>query len=322
MKFPAFTALASRNYRLYFFGQSISMIGTWMQRTAVYWLIYEKTSSSFMLGVAVFAAQFPSFLFSILGGVVSDRYNRYKVLIVTQIASLVQAVALTILVFSESFQVWHILTLSVVLGVINAFDVPARQSMIYDMVDNKENVSNAIALNSSLVHLARLVGPTLAGIVLEYYGAGVCFSVNAISFLAVIGSLLLMRIPPYKKPERLSNAITDMKNGFTYLKNTPSISNVMLMLALISLFSLPYITLLPVYAKEIFKGSASTFGYLNSFVGLGAIGGAFFLASMKPGTDLKRILFINTIIFGVGLFVFSHLTHLFLAFPFLIMVGF
>ncbi|NOT76691.1 MAG: MFS transporter [Cyclobacteriaceae bacterium] len=322
MKVAALKAFQSRNYRLYFSGQSISLIGTWMQRTAVYWLIYEKTGSSVMLGIAVFAAQFPSFLLSIFGGVISDRYNRYRVLLITQIASLLQAITLTLLVLSNHYEVWHILVLSVILGAINAFDVPARQSMVYDMVDSKENVPNAIALNSSMVHLARLVGPALSGIVLENLGAPVCFMINSFSFIAVITSLLFLRLPVYKKPERISNAITDLKNGFNYLKETPSISKVMLMLALISLLSLPYITLLPVYAKEIFLGSATTFGFLNSLIGLGALSGALFLASLKPGTDLKKVLFVNTIIFGIGLAAFSHLTSITLAIPFLIMTGF
>lgn len=322
MKINALNAFSSRNYKLYFSGQSVSLIGTWMQRTAVYWLIYEKTGSSFMLGVAVFAVQFPSFLLSIIGGVVSDRYNRYRILLITQIASLVQAISLTALVFFEKYEVWQILALSVVLGIINAFDVPARQAMVYDMVDNKDHVPNAIALNSSMVHLARLIGPAMSGIVLEKLGASVCFLINAISFLAVITSLLSMRLKPYKKPDRTSNALTDLKNGFTYLKNTPAIGNIMIMLAIISLLSLPYVTLLPVYAKQIFQGKASTFGYLNSFVGLGAMCGALFLASLKPGTNLKRILFYNTIIFGVGLLAFSHMTSLFAALPFLVLAGF
>jgi MFS family permease len=312
----------SRNYRLYFSGQSVSLIGTWMQRTAVYWLVYEKTGSPFMLGAAVFAAQFPSFLLSVLGGVVSDRYNRYRVLLLTQVASLVQALLLTGLVLSGQYAVWQILTLSVVLGIINAFDVPARQAMVYDMVDHKDYVPNAIALNSSMVHLARLIGPALSGIVLEKFGAPVCFLINAFSFLAVITSLLFMKLPPHKRSERVNTALADMKNGFVYLRDTPAIGKVMIMLALISLLSLPYVTLLPVYAREIFHGSASTFGYLNSFVGLGAIGGAVFLASLKAGTDLKRILFVNTILFGVGLFAFSHMTYLPVALFFLVIAGF
>jgi len=315
-------AFQSYNYRLYFSGQSVSLIGTWMQRTAVYWLVYEKTQSAAMLGVAVFAAQFPSFMFSIIGGVVSDRYNRYYVLIVTQLASLVQAALMTALLFFHYDAVWAILTLSVVLGTINAFDVPARQALVYDMVDNKEHLPNAIALNSSMVNVARLIGPALSGIVLETLGATVCFLINAISFVAVITSLLFMRLPKFVPKERINNAWTDLKQGFTYLKSTPSISTVMLMLATVSLFSLPYITLLPVYAKTVFMGQASTFGYLNSFVGVGAVCGAIFLASVKPGTNLRKILFRNTLIFAIGLLLFSYTTYLPLALVFLAIAGF
>lgn len=322
MRIQALRAFQSRNYRLYFSGQSVSLIGTWMQRTAVYWVIYERTGSSFMLGLAVFAAQFPSFLLSIIGGVVSDRYNRYRVLLTTQVASLIQAALLTILVATGQYQVWHIMALTAVLGAINAFDVPARQAMIYDMVKIKFHVPNAIALNSSMVHLARIIGPALSGIVLEAVGAAACFTINAVSFLAVIISLLLMKLPAHKKAARTTNALTDMKAGFTYLVNTPSISMVILMLGVISLLSLPYVTLLPVYAKEIFLGDALTFGYLNSFVGLGAIGGAIFLASLKPGSRLGKILIINTILFGLGLLAFSHLTSLPLALLFLTLIGF
>lgn len=322
MKITFLKAFQSWNYRLYFAGQSVSLIGTWMQRTSVYWLIYEMTQSSFMLGVAVFATQFPSFLFSIIGGVIADRYNRYHVLLLTQVASLVQAALLTTLVLLDNYEVWHILTLSVLLGIINAFDVPARQALVYDMVNSKEHLPNAIALNSSMVHTARLIGPAIAGLVLQQFGAAICFLINALSFIAVLTSLLFMKLPPYKPREHASNAFTDLKEGFGYLRNTPSISMVMVMLACMSLVALPYITLLPVYAKEIFKGEASIFGYLNSFIGLGAVSGAFYLASLKAGSTLKKVLFFNTLIFGAGLIAFSHLTNLPVALMVIAITGF
>ncbi|HKC69050.1 MAG TPA: MFS transporter, partial [Bacteroidia bacterium] len=312
----------SRNYRLYFSGQSVSLIGTWMQRTSVYWLVYVQTQSTFMLGLAVFTTQFPSFLFSLLGGVVSDRYNRYKVLLFTQIASMIQATLLTILVLFNQYTVWEILTLNVLLGVINAFDVPARQAMVYEMVDDKEDLSNAIALNSSMVNLARLLGPAMAGIVLEELGAGICFLINTLSFAAVILSLLLMRLPKYIPKPYAKKVIGELKEGFTYLKQTPSIGFVILFLACISLLVLPFTTLLPVYAKVIFKGNASVFGYLNSAIGLGAVSGTIFLASLKPGVNLKKILFINTLIFGFGLIAFSHITNLPVALFFAVITGF
>jgi MFS family permease len=322
MNLSTFRAFNSRNYRLYFSGQSVSLIGTWMQRTSVYWLVYIQTHSTFMLGVAVFTAQFPSFLFSLLGGVVSDRYNRYKVLLFTQIASMIQAALLTILILFNQYAIWEILTLNVLLGLINAFDVPARQSMIYEMVDKKEDLANAIALNSSMVNLARLIGPAISGIVLESFGAGICFLLNTASFAAVILSLLLMKLPKYVPQIHTKKVMGELKEGFDYLKRTPSIGLIILLLAFISLLALPFTTLLPVYAKEIFKGNASTFGYLNSAIGLGAICGTFFLASLKSGANLRRVLFINTVIFGAGLILFSHITNLPLALLVAVLVGF
>src|SRR5471030_1459041 len=197
MTITTFRAFKNRNYRLYFMGQSTSLIGTWMQKTAVSWVIYTLTHSTFMLGVTLFASQFPSFLFSLMGGVVSDRYNRYRVLLATQVASMIQATLLAILIFFNHYRVWEILSLSVLLGVINAFDVPARQSLVYEMVDDKNDLPNALALNSSMVNLSRIIGPALAGIVLEGLGDGACFLLNALSFVAVIGSLLLMKLPQY-----------------------------------------------------------------------------------------------------------------------------
>lgn len=279
-----------------------------MQRTAIYWLIYDQTKSAFLLGITAFCGQFPSFMFSILGGVVSDRYNRFRILLGTQVASLIQAVLLTVLIYSNQYTVWHILTLHVILACINAFDVPARQAMVYDMIEGKEHLPNAIALNSSMINAARFVGPALAGIVLEKFGAVTCFISNGVSFIAVIISLVLMKLPQFIPRERITSVQQDLKEGFHYLRNTPAISNIMLMLASVSLVALPYITLLPIYASDIFGGSASTFGLLNSFVGLGAVAGALFLAQLKTGTNLKKVLFRSTLIFGAGLMAFAYLT--------------
>src|SRR5579862_5409090 len=205
MNITTFKPFESRNYRLYFIGQSVSLIGTWMQKTAVSWVIYALTHSTLMLGITLFASLFPSFLFSLIGGVVSDRYNRYRVLLTTQIASLIQALLLAILILLKHYAVWEILSLSVVLGIINAFDVPARQSLVYEMVDDKKDLPNALALNSSMVNLSRIIGPGIAGIVLELLGDGMCFLLNALSLVAVIGSLLLMKLPQYIKKEHTKN---------------------------------------------------------------------------------------------------------------------
>jgi MFS family permease len=309
MKISTFSAFKSRNYRLYFIGQSISLIGTWMQKTAVSWVIYSLTHSKLMLGVTLFATMFPSFLFSFIGGVVSDRYNRYKVLLLTQVISMIQAVLLTVLIFFKHYSVWEIIVLSVLLGIVNAFDVPARQSLVYEMVDDKKDLPNALALNSSMVNLSRLIGPGIAGLIIEKFGDDVCFGLNALSFVAVIISLLLMKLPGYVSKKHTKNVLGELREGLVYIKKTPSIAFVVGMLALISLFVLPFSTLIPVYAKDIFHGTASTFGVIDSVIGLGAFSGAIFLASLKPGRNLRKILAINTFVFGAGLVLFSHTTY-------------
>jgi MFS family permease len=293
-----------------------------MQKTAVSWVIYTLTHSTLMLGVTLFASQFPSFLFSLYGGVVSDRYNRYKVLLTTQVLSLVQAVLLATLILLKHYEVWEILSLSVFLGVINAFDVPARQSLVYEMIDDKDDLPNALALNSSMVNLSRLIGPGIAGIILEKVGDGACFLLNALSFVAVITSLLMMRLPKYISKPHTKNVFGELKEGYSYIKRTPEILFVIIMLMFISLFVLPYSTLIPFYARDVFHGTASTFGIIDSFIGLGAFSGAIFLASIRPGHDLKKILAINTLVFGAGLVLFSHENHYILALLFSALAGF
>jgi len=323
MKLSTFDALHSRNYRLYFYGQFVSLIGTWMQRTAVSWIIYTLTHSTFMLGLTFFCGQFPSFVLGLFGGVVSDRYDRFRVLLTTQVASLIQASILAVLILMGHYKVWELLALSVMLGCINAFDVPSRQSLVYDMVDDKTMIPNALALNSSMVNLARLIGPAMAGVVLEKLGPGTCFLLNAGSFIAVIISLLRMRLSPYvPRPREKKIWTADMREGFAYLRRTPSIAKVILMLAAMSLLVIPYATMMPVYAKVIFHGDATTFGYIDSFIGLGAVTGALYLASLPPSADRKRILWMNTILFGLGLMLFSHTTWFPLAMVFAMLAGF
>jgi MFS family permease len=269
MEISTFNAFKSRNYRLFFIGQSVSLLGTWMQKTAVSWIVYTLTHSKLMLGVTLFATMFPSFLFSFLGGVASDRYSRYKLLLLTQVASMVQALMLTVLVFFKHYTVWEILALSVVLGIINAFDVPARQSLVYEMVPLKD-LPNALALNSSMANLSRLIGPGIAGIVIEKFGNDICFGLNSLSFLAVIISLLFMKLPIFISRPQTKNVLGHVKDGLVYIRRTPEIAFVLGMLALMSIFVLPFSTLIPVYAKDIFHGTASTFGVIDSIIGLGA----------------------------------------------------
>lgn len=309
MQINTFNAFKSRNYRLFFTGQSISLIGTWMQKTAVSWVVYSLTHSKFMLGLTLFATMFPSFLLSFIGGVAADRYSRYRLLLLTQIVSMIQAVLLTALIFFKHYTVWEILGLSVLLGIVNAFDVPARQSLVYEMVDDKKYLSNALALNSSMTNLSRLIGPGLAGIIIEKLGNDVCFGLNALSFVAVIISLLLMKLPKFVPKPHPKNIFGELREGYAYIRKTPEIEFVIVMMGLVSLFVLPFTALIPVYAKDIFHGTAATFGVIDSTIGLGAFSGAIFLASLKPDTNLWKILAINTFVFGTGLVLFSHSTY-------------
>jgi MFS family permease len=321
-KINTFRAFRNRNYALFFSGQSVSLIGTWMQRTGVSWLVYTITHSPFMLGLTVFASQFPSFLFSLWGGILSDRHDRYKILLFTQTASMIQAVLLAILTLTGHYAVWQILTLSCLLGIINAFDVPARQPLVHVLVNDKADLPNALALNYSMVNLARMAGPALSGIVLGKFGAGACFILNAISFLAVIISLLLMKLPAHEPSPVKKKIGSELAEGFRYLKNTPSISIILFMLSAVSLLVLPYDTLLPVFAKVIFKGDATTFGYIFSFIGLGAVAGAFLLASLTPGTNQKTLLLVSSMVLGIALILFSHTRYFPLAMVFAILSGF
>ncbi|MBJ6144675.1 MFS transporter [Hymenobacter sp. BT559] len=306
MNTSTFRALRSRNFRLYFTGQALSLLGTWMQKTAVSWVIYAQTNSKFMLGLSVFATMFPSAAFTLVGGGVADRYNRYRVLLTTQVLSMVQAALLTLLVFGRPGAVWGILGLSVVLGIINGFDVPARQSLVHELVEDKQDLPNALALNSSMVNLSKLIGPAVAGLAIEALGATTCFALNTLSFVAVIGSLLAIKRPAYVAKPHAKNILGELKEGFQYVRTTPDIRYIILMLAAVSLLVLPFTTLMPVYAKDIFHGTATTFGLIDSSIGLGAFIGALYLASRPPGTNLHRILATNTLIFGVGLILFSH----------------
>jgi MFS family permease len=322
MAISTFRAFKNRNYTLFFTGQLVSQVGTWMQRTGVSWVVYTMTHSTVMLGLTIFAAQFPSFLFSLPGGIVADRFNRHKVLLITQSLSLVQALLLAILVFTNHYAVWQILALSIMLGIVNAFDVPARQPLVNELIKDKADLPNAIALNSSMVNLAMLVGPALSGLVLVKFGAGICFLSNALSFVAVLISLLIIKLPPYKPSAIKKKVSSELSDGFLYLKKTPNIAMVVILLALVSLLVIPYNTVLPVFAKVIFKGNAATFGFINSFIGLGALAGAFFLASLKRGTDLKTVLLANLAIFGGSLILFSLTSYFPLAMLFSTIGGF
>lgn len=317
-----FRSLRHRNFALFFFGQFVSRVGMWMQRTAVIWYVYSITHSAFMIGVTAFAEQFPSFLFSIRGGIIADKYNRYKVLMLTQVLSAIQAVLLTVFAFANSANVTLILILSVFLGIVNAYDVPVRQSMINDIIEDKEDLPNGVALNSSLNTFARLIGPALSGFVLAAFGASYCFLANAISFIAVIGAIAAMRFPVDTFTVLQSKGKGKFKEAITYLKTQRTIMMVLVLIALSNLLVLPFITLLPVYAKEIFKGDASTYGWLNSALGLGAFIGAFHLATLKKSADFRKLLLFNTLILGLGLLPFAFVTNLYVSILLLVVIGY
>lgn len=317
-----YKSLQHRNYRLYFLGQSVSLIGTWMQRMAVSWLVYRTTNSAYMLGLVAFSTQIPTFLLAPYGGVISDRYNRYKILLASQLFALVQAAIMAYLVLSNHYTINLIIILSLALGIINAFDTPSRQSLIIELVDRKEDLPNAIALNSSMVHLARLLGPAIAGVFLLKLGEGFCFLLNALSFIAVITSLLLMKIPAQKKKEHTTNVWRDFRDGFQYLQKTPGLRMIIIRMALLSLLVMPYNTLLPVFARDIFNGDASTFAWLNSISGLGALAGAFYLASLNTTAKFNKILIYLIFLFGFSLIIFSFTKYLPAALFFALLAGF
>ena len=300
-----FRSLQYRNYLLFFSGQSISLIGTWTQRIATLWLVYRMTGSPLLLGVVGFAGQLPTFLMSPYAGVITDRIDRYKVLLSTQVLAMIQAFILCILFFMHRIEVWQIITLGIVLGLINAFDVPARQSLVIKMVDNKQDLGNAIALNSSMVNAARLIGPSIAGVLIVYFGEGYCFLINGISYLFVITTLLFIKIKPNVKLPDGKNIIQEFREGFYYTFSNITIRTLILLLALVSLVGMPYTILMPVFAGKILHGSSHTFGFLMAATGIGALVGSLYMASRKTVAGLEKLIPASTIIFGCGIIVFA-----------------
>jgi MFS family permease len=296
-----FRSLKYRNYRLFFTGQSISLIGTWMQRIAMPWLVYHMTGSALLLGVVGFAGQIPSFLLSPVAGVLTDRWSRYHVLVVTQILSLVQATVLAWLCLAGVVQIWEIIVLSIILGCINAFDVPARHSFVIDMVEKKEDLGNGIALNSLMFNGARLIGPSIAGIMLASTSEGICFLLNAISYIFVIISLMMMRLQIKKTQRKEKHISSELREGFRYVFGFAPIKHLLILLSISSLMGMSYSVLMPVFAKEILHGGSHTFGFLMGAAGFGALMGALFLASRKSVLKLGRIVPASTIVFGAGL---------------------
>ena len=318
IKLPtALRALRYYNFRLYFSGQAISLIGTWMQRIAVSWLVYSLTHSAFMLGLVAFAGQIPVLLLSPYAGAYVDRHTRYKTLLFTQIASMIQAGLLAMVVWTGNYNVTIIILLSVLLGIINAFDTPSRQSFMIVLVEHEEDLPNGIALNSSMVTLARLLGPAIAGILLSSYGEDVCFLINFLSFIAVIISLLLMKLNIPVRPKNTEPIWHGLKEGYTYIKGNIGLRSVVFLAAAMSLFVMPYTTLLPIYAVSVFKGDVITFSWLNSVSGLGALLGAVYMATRKPGSRYLRVIAYAALLFSTGLILFSYTKNFTLALIFI-----
>ncbi len=299
-------ALRSRNYRLFVAGQSVSLVGTWMQQVAMSWLVYRLTGSALLLGVVGFTSQIPTLLIAPVAGVLADRWDRRRLLLGTQVLAMVQAVLLAVAVLTGYVQVWQIILLSLVLGVVNAFDIPIRQSFVVEMVDHREDLGNAIALNSSMVNAARLIGPSVAGLLVAYMGEGLCFVVNAVSYLAVILALVAMRITPsahQQRPRR--NILHELREGFQYTFGFGPIRSILILVALISLMGMPYAVLVPVFAKEVLHGGAHTFGFLMAAAGCGALSGTLYLASRKSVLGLGRVIVNATVIFAAGIAAFA-----------------
>lgn len=317
-----FRAFAYRNYRLFFSGQSISLIGTWMQRIALGWLVYRLTQSPVLLGITGFSSQFPTFIFAPFAGVFADTRNRHRIMIVTQSLAMVQALVLAALVLSNTITVTHIIVLSIFLALIRGFDIPARQSFIVEMVEDKKDFGNAIALNSAMFNSARLIGPSLAGILIALVGEGACFTINGISYIAVIVALLLMRLPARRSRVKGKKVLNELKLGLRYAFNSVPIRSILILLAVVSLVGMPYAVLMPIFARDILQGGPATLGFLMGAAGVGALVGAGFLASRRDHRGIERIIPIATSIFGLGLIVFSQSRLLGLSLIFVVLTGF
>ena len=315
-------SLRSRNFRLYFAGQSISLVGTWMQQVAMSWLVYRMTGSAFLLGVVSFMGQIPTFLLAPVAGVLADRWDRRRLLISTQALSMLQAALLAFVVLADIVQVWHIIALSLILGLINTFDIPARQSFFVEILDNRDDLGNAIALNSSMFNSARLIGPSIAGLLVAAFGEGTCFILNSFSYLAVLIALTAIRIKPKQPRQEKRHIIHELREGFSYAFGFAPIRGILLLMALVSLMGMPYTIMMPVFAREILHGNAQTYGFLMAASGCGALVSTIYLASRKSVLGLGKLIVRATIIFGIGLCSFSLSASLPLSILILTLTGF
>jgi MFS family permease len=315
-------ALRHRNYRLFFGGQGISLVGTWMQSIALSWLIYRLTNSSLALGAVGFVSQLPLFVLAPLAGVLADRLNLHRVLIATQTLAMLQALTLSVLSLTGIVEVWHVFVLSLVIGLVNAMDMPARQAFVVQMVTDPSDLPNAIALNSSLVNSARLLGPSIAGVLIAAWGEGVCFLLNGLSYLAVIAALMAMRIPRRTQARQHTPMLEDLGQGFRYAFGFPPIRAVLLLLALVSLVGMPYSVLMPVFAAKVLGGGPHTLGFLMAATGAGALTGVLLLAFRTTVVGLGRTIARAALLFGAGLIAFALSRVLWLSLALLVITGF
>ena len=314
-------SLRHRNFQLFFSGQLISLIGTWMQNIAQAWLVYRLTGSSLLLGIVGFAGQIPIFLFAPIGGLAADRWNRHHVVIGTQVASMILAFILAALTLFHFVHVWEIVVLAALLGVVNAFDVPARQSFLIEMVV-REDLMNAIALNSSMFNGARVIGPAIAGILVARIGEGWCFFANAVSYIAVIIGLLMMKLGPLRTASKDSSPFEHIAEGFRFVRRTKPILALVLLIGLVSLVAVPYSVLMPIFADRVLHSGAHGLGILMGATGIGALLGALTLAIRRGVQGLGRVVGLSAGGFGVSLILFAFSRSLWLSVALLVPVGY
>jgi len=315
-------ALRHRNFQLFFFGQGISVIGNWMTKLATSWLVYRLTHSVLLLGVVSFAGQFVSFALGPFAGVWVERLNRRKLLVWTQAAAAIQSLGLAALTLAHVITLWEIILLTAMQGLINSLDMPGRQSFLVQMVDDRADLSNAIAINSSMANGARLVGPAIAGLVIAAFGEGWCFLIDGISYFAVIASLLFMHIKPMELRRHTTTMLEQMREGWDYVRNFRPIRTLLLLFALISLMGYSYAVLLPVFAAQVMHGGARTLGWLTGASGVGALTSALSLAVRKSVVGLSRVVQIGAAILGTGLILFGLSHTLWLSLILMVFVGF
>lgn len=317
----AFRALAHRNYRLFFAGQAVSLVGTWITRTAIAWLVYRLTHSAFMLGVVSFVGLVPTFMLTPLGGVVADRWSRHRVLLCTQGLLMATSVTLAYFALRGSITVPHVIVLGAMQGLCNAFDVPARQAFVVDMVEARADLSSAIAMNSMIFNSARLIGPSVAGVLIAFFGEGWCFLIDGASFLGVLLALAAMHVVPSAPRPGPTHVLHDLHAGLTAAFGFAPIRAILLLMALSSLLGMPYTVLMPVFAHRIFHGGAMMLGFLMAATGVGALAGALFLAMRESVLGLGRAIATGAGVFGLALFVFGLSRSLWISLPVLVVAG-